>query len=380
MSQVEVDNSSRLLGLRDTAARVVHARHAGSECEDLVQEAWARAAVAVRERPVDDPNAYAAAIAANLVRIHGRREACRQRWASRLFVRPQTEAADAEVVLQEEQAAMAMALQQLPAAAKDLLVAHTVHGRDTAALAAAAGTTPGAVAAGLARARAMLRVEYLLSFRRLARPDEHCLRILYAISAGDTRRQVRLGADRHVAACSPCHALAATLRERRRPSVATIIALRLARWGGRLSQIDGATLGQRAGVAGGLVGMGVAGALVLGGSASPGSLPSRNAPQVGTAAAAPLRMVGTTSGGRAVRLARAHHRSHDVAATTPAAGGSQGLKTPKPPVTGAAASAGVSPSGVSLSVSNRNVGASAPPGAGQVLIVFPATNLTIGVP
>jgi RNA polymerase sigma factor (sigma-70 family) len=346
-----------VIGMRETAARVVGARHRGPEAEDLVQEAWARAAVAVRDRPVEDPYAYTAAVAANLVRVHGRREASQRRWAAKLFVRPFSEAPDAQIMVQEEQAAMAMAIQRLPAAYRELLVAHTVHGRDTVALAASTGSTPGAVAAGLARARAMLRVEYVISFRRLPRPSEQCLRTLYAISAGDTRRQARLQSDGHVAGCPSCRPLAETLRERRRPSVATLLALRLARWTGRLSHLDGAGVGQRVGVAGGLVGMGVAGVLVLGGSTGSVTIPVPAAPRVAAAAVAPLKIAATPL--PSAHPAAAHRK---IKAATPVAKHAATARSALPQVD-TDAGASVSPSGVTITMGNRSLFAGAPSAA-----------------
>jgi RNA polymerase sigma factor (sigma-70 family) len=218
-----------LLSLRDTAARVVNARWSGPDGEDLVQEAWARTAVAVRDRDVDDPDAYAAATAANLVRMTGRWEARRRRWAPRLWLQPTTDGPDGAILSAEEHEAMAVALDQLPDDARHLLVAHTVHGEDTASLAATTDTTPGAVAASLARARAMLRVEYVLAFRHLPRPDVRCQRVLYAISAGDRRRQLRLSAASHVARCETCAPLISGLRDRRQAGIVALIVGRFGR-------------------------------------------------------------------------------------------------------------------------------------------------------
>src|SRR5580693_4954435 len=77
-----------LVSLRDTAARVVRARHWGSDGEDLVQETWARVALVLRDRRIDDPHAYTAGVAANLVRGRSRQDRRRQRRAPLLFVRP----------------------------------------------------------------------------------------------------------------------------------------------------------------------------------------------------------------------------------------------------------------------------------------------------
>lgn len=281
-----------LLDLRDTATRVVRARRPGPEAEDLIQEAWATAALAVRDRQVDNPNAYAAATAANLVRLHGRREATHRRRSVRLFMRATVDAPDAEVVHREEEEAMAVALERLPAPARQLLIAHTVHGEDTAALARAAGTTPPAIAAALARARAALRVEYLIAFRRLPPPADRCRRILYAVSGADSRRQVRLDATHHLKTCPSCAPLVEGMQDRRRAGLGAVVGMRFAKWMTRLSGVDAGDVSQRmaspASVFGaaGLVGVGVVSALAMtaGGGATPH--PAAVAP-VAVAAVAP---------------------------------------------------------------------------------------------
>ncbi|HEY2429314.1 MAG TPA: sigma-70 family RNA polymerase sigma factor, partial [Acidimicrobiales bacterium] len=241
------DGLAELVSLRDTAARVVHARYAGAEREDMVQEAWTRVAVALRDRAIDDPHAYTAGIAANLVRGWDRRDRRRQRRAPLLWVRPTVDPPDGDVVRDEEGTALATALERLPAPARDVLVAHVVHGLDTATLAREAGTSAGAVAACLARARAMLRVQYLIAFRHLAPPPDHCLRVCYAVSAGDARREVRLDAAGHVRRCDTCRSIVETVRERRRPAMGAALALRFSGWGARLTQPDWQQAGPRAG-------------------------------------------------------------------------------------------------------------------------------------
>jgi hypothetical protein len=47
-----------------------------------------------------------------------------------------------------------------------MLLAHEVHGQDTATLAASERSTPGAIAARLSRTRAKLRVEYCSPIER----------------------------------------------------------------------------------------------------------------------------------------------------------------------------------------------------------------------
>lgn len=76
----------------------------------------------------------------------------------------------AVVVRAEEAAALRSALGVLPAGERETLLAHEVHGADTATLARSNSSTPGAIAARLARARACLRVEYVMALRRVEPP------------------------------------------------------------------------------------------------------------------------------------------------------------------------------------------------------------------
>ena len=96
------------------------------------------------------------------------------------------------------------------------LVANEVEGANTAALAAEFGSTPGAVAAQLARARAKLRVNYLLAIRGVDLPTDRCQPVLNALSAGDRRRQRTLDAGGHLLDCEVCAGLSDPLTERRR--------------------------------------------------------------------------------------------------------------------------------------------------------------------
>jgi hypothetical protein len=117
---------------------------------------------------------------------------------------------------QEEVRAVAEGLARLPARDRSALVASEVEGANTAALAAEFGSTPGAVAAQLARARAKLRVNYLLAIRAIDRPTDRCQSVLNALSAGDRRRQCALDAGGHLLDCKVCAALSDPLTERRR--------------------------------------------------------------------------------------------------------------------------------------------------------------------
>jgi anti-sigma regulatory factor (Ser/Thr protein kinase) len=79
-----------------------------------------------------------------------------------------------------------------------------VQGEDTRTLAAGQDSTPGAVAARLSRARASLRVEYLLAAEGIDPPTDRCRPVLRALSSGDRRRQRELDVSGHVLECPTC--------------------------------------------------------------------------------------------------------------------------------------------------------------------------------
>jgi serine/threonine-protein kinase RsbT len=188
--------------------------------EDLVQEALARV-MAARERidPEKLPH-YAAVTARNLVASMAQQRDRRRDRAHLLVDQDDSELPDADVLREEERAIVNAALAHLPSGDRDLLLAHEVDGEDTISMAAGRGSTPGAVAARLARARASLRVEYLLALEGVDPPTDRCRPVLRALSAGDRRRQRELDAMRHVLGCPVCSKIRAALFERREEHVA----------------------------------------------------------------------------------------------------------------------------------------------------------------
>ena len=99
-----------------------------------------------------------------------------------------------------------------------MLLAHEVDGAGTAELAATRGSTPaGAIAAQLNRTRAKLRVEYLLADTGVTPPTDRCRPVLFALSAGDRRRQQELDAAGHLLQCDRCLELSTALFDRRPP-------------------------------------------------------------------------------------------------------------------------------------------------------------------
>lgn len=220
---VPSDEASSTVGLDhlvDVGAvvrRVVSARVADRHTvEDLTQETLVRLAGVDRRLTRDATVAYAIVTARNLVVNHGNSEAMRVRHQHRLVEYTTLDGPEQLTLEREETDALAAALETLDRQDRALLVRHEVDGVSTEVLAREAGVSKGAVAMRLARARATLRVEFVLAFRRVTLPTTRCRQILMAFSAGDGRRQHALGAADHLLVCPICAALARPVTERRR--------------------------------------------------------------------------------------------------------------------------------------------------------------------
>lgn len=221
-----------LLDLVPVLRRVVGARVKDPyTVEDLVQETLARLMSAPRHVDPDKLHHYAAVAARNVVASHAERND-RARARSRLLaetvdVEPPTDG----LLRQEDREFVSAALAQLSATDRDLLVAHEVHGADTSTMAAERGSTPGAVAARLSRARASLRVEYLLAAEGgIEPPTDRCRPVLRALSSGDRRRQRELDVHGHLLECTTCAQLADGLFERRgRPAEEGVVRVPVSR-------------------------------------------------------------------------------------------------------------------------------------------------------
>lgn len=211
-------DQSQVPDLAPLVRRVIGSRISDpATAEDLTQETLERL-VAVEDRL--DPAAlapYAVVTARNAVRGWARRRERELRHGPRMLDLGQPPDPQERVLQEEERRAVAVALGRLPAGERESLIAHDVEGLATRVLADRTGTTPGAVAVKLARARARLRVEYLLALRRVELPTDACRRVLLALSAGDTRQQRASGAAEHLLTCPPCAALGDPLMLRRRP-------------------------------------------------------------------------------------------------------------------------------------------------------------------
>jgi RNA polymerase sigma factor (sigma-70 family) len=184
--------------------------------DDLVQETLTRV-MAARQRL--EPGAlapYAIVTARNLTKTLATSENRSKRHAHRLIDLREPVLPEEEALRGEERRAITTALGKLPQHDREALVAHEVEGTDTTTLAASRASTPGAVAAQLSRARARLRVEYLLELEQADPPTARCRPVLLALSAGDRRRQRELDAGGHLLACTWCARLSEPLLDRRR--------------------------------------------------------------------------------------------------------------------------------------------------------------------
>jgi DNA-directed RNA polymerase specialized sigma24 family protein len=189
--------------------RYATARHLDAgNIDDLVQETLARL-LEVRSRlDLAKLSVYALAVLTNLDRSNRRGDDVARRHRHRLLELDGPTSADDEILRAEEQAAMAQALAALPPEVRAVLVDHYAPGTDRLR------SLSGARAARLARARAKLRLEYLLALRRVTLPEQRCRAVLLAISERNTRRQTELGAARHVSSCRVCMPLVDPLLHR----------------------------------------------------------------------------------------------------------------------------------------------------------------------
>lgn len=205
-----------LVDLVPMLRRVIGSRVKDSHTvDDLVQETLLRVMAARSRVEPDKLPHYASVTARNLVASMAEKND-RARSRSHLLVEPgEGESPVSDVLREEERAIVSAALAQLPTGDRDALIAHEVEGQDTATMAAGRGSTPGAVAARLSRARASLRVEYLLLAEGIEPPTDRCRPVLRALSSGDRRRQRELDASGHVLGCDACSRIKAELFERR---------------------------------------------------------------------------------------------------------------------------------------------------------------------
>jgi serine/threonine-protein kinase RsbT len=220
VDRTEPHPGGALLELVPLIRRVIGARvRDAHQAEDLVQETLARV-MAARSRVEGDTLApYAVVTARNLVASMVQRED-RARRSAHLLAEPDVSAALDEATLRrDERSLVATALARLSDAEREVLLAHEVHEVDTASLAERRRSTPGAIAAQLNRSRARLRVEYLIAATGVEPPTDRCRPVLFALSAGDRRRQRELDSSGHLLSCDFCARLSTPLLERRPASL-----------------------------------------------------------------------------------------------------------------------------------------------------------------
>jgi RNA polymerase sigma factor (sigma-70 family) len=190
--------------------------------DDLVQETLTRLIEARDRLDIEALTPYAVVTARNLAASLARSEDRRRRHAHRLVDLQPPEMPHDRVLVQEERRAVAAALTKLSDQDRRAVVEHEVMDVDTATLARELRSTPGGVAVRLARARAKMRVDYLIALRGVELPTDRCRPVLIALSAGDRRRQVALDAGTHLLECTVCASLSDPLMERSRALAALL--------------------------------------------------------------------------------------------------------------------------------------------------------------
>ena len=190
------------------------------QLDDLVQETLARIVKARPQLGGQELIAYAIVTARNTLITAARRQRDLDGGLPQGIVVVDDPAALA--VQSEEAQAVRTALASLSEEDRRALVAHEVEGQTTRHLAAESGSTPGAIAARLARLRARARVDYVVALRNVSLPTEQCHDVLVSLSSGLRRRQAELAAADHLLTCQTCAELAPPVVERRR-SLAAIV-------------------------------------------------------------------------------------------------------------------------------------------------------------
>ena len=182
--------------------------------DDLVQETLARVLGAGDRVNKGMHGPYAIVTARNLISSLAKQQERQRRNQHRLADLPEAEQVDQQLLEGEKREAMATALARLSERDRQALIAHEVNGQDTSSLGTQLGMTAGAVAAQLHRARARLRVEYLLVSEKAEPPTDRCRQVLFSLSAGDRRRQRELDTARHLLECDMCMRISRPLLER----------------------------------------------------------------------------------------------------------------------------------------------------------------------
>lgn len=203
--------------------------------DDVVQDALAKLLATKRPLTTEGRVAYAVVTARNTAINHQRAAGRRHRLEMRLAASspPLPSSTEGAVLDAEEREALSQALERLPDAERQLILAHEIDDVRLGSLAAEAATSGGAMAVRLANIRAKLRVDYLLAVRRVKLPSTRCRPVLLALSAGDRRRQRQTRSSNHLLECSICASLANAVVQRSRPLLVAVplsAAQRAAAW------------------------------------------------------------------------------------------------------------------------------------------------------
>lgn len=189
--------------------------HEPQDIDDVVQETLIRVMAARSRLDTGALVPYAIVTARNLIAGQWRQLERSRRHEHQLLDMRRPARPEDEVLQREEADAVAAAMAELSPRERDAIVAHELEGVETSALADEWGTSPGAVAAQLNRARAKLRVEFLLAADGEAPPTPRCRPVLLALSSGDRRRQAETDAGHHLLDCEYCGVVSGPLLERR---------------------------------------------------------------------------------------------------------------------------------------------------------------------
>lgn len=230
----EQPTSDAIAEVEPVVRRVLAARVPAVDVDDLVQTTLARLLASPQARTADDLEAYAAIAARNAAASHYRATARRRDRSEPVIDLTADESADQRALRSEEEHGVRAALSGLSTDERRLVEAHHVDGDDLRGLARMTGRSEMAVRLTLARARAKLRVDYVLAFNNVSLPTDGCRPVLLALSSGDRRSQQRLGTDAHLAACPACAELVVPATGKRRPAVGALPLLAL--WWTGLSQ------------------------------------------------------------------------------------------------------------------------------------------------
>ena len=202
------------------------------DAEDVVQETLARLLAAKGRLDEGALTAYAFTIARNLITSQYREAEVRRRHAPQLVERREPTQPEHALLASEDRRALGAALDELPKPHREWLLEQVIEERPLAAIAASDGQPAPALAAQLARARAKLRLDYLLALRNVELPTPRCRPVLLALSGGDRRRQAALRAGGHLLRCPVCAQLGEPLLQRQRALAGVVPWIPLGAWHG----------------------------------------------------------------------------------------------------------------------------------------------------